>query len=60
MYLGGVIMSDLTTRVRIVTLLIRNCLNNLSNYLKKQWYRCQGLLDKGIELVLQEYKKPTK
>jgi len=59
-YLGGVIMSDLTTRVRIGNAVNKELFEQLKQLSKETMIPMSRLLDRGIELVLKEYDKPTK
>jgi len=53
-------MSDLTTRVRIGNAVEKNLFEKLKQLSKDTMIPMSRLLDRGIELVLKEYDKPTK
>ena len=53
-------MSDLTTRVRIGNAVNKELFEKLKQLSKETMIPMSRLLDRGIELVLQEYKKPGK
>ena len=57
---GGVVMSDLTTRVRIGNAVDKELFEKLKQLSNDTMIPMSRLLDRGIELVLEEYKKPTK
>jgi hypothetical protein len=57
---GGDSMSDLTTRVRIGNAIDKKLFEQLKQLSEKTMIPMSKLLDRGIELVLAEYKKPTK
>lgn len=53
-------MSDLKNRERYTTSIDIVLLNKLKNLSKETMIPMSRLLDRGIELVLEEYKKPSK
>ena len=53
-------MSDLTTRVRIGNAVDKELFEKLKQLSKETMIPMSKLLDKGIELVWEEYEKPTK
>ena len=53
-------MSDLTTRVRIGNAVNKELFEQLKQLSKETMIPMSRLLDRGIELVLEEYKKPAK
>ena len=53
-------MSDLTTRVRIGNAVNKELFEKLKQLSKDTMIPMSRLLDRGIELVLQEYEKPAK
>lgn len=52
-------MSDLTSRVRIGNAVDKELFEKLKQLSKETMIPMSRLLDKGIELVLKEYNKPT-
>ena len=53
-------MSDLTTRVRIGNAVNKELFERLKQLSEETMIPMSRLLDRGIELVLQEYEKPAK
>ena len=53
-------MSDLTTRVRIGNAVDKELFEKLKQLSQNTMIPMSRLLDRGIELVLQEYEKPAK
>lgn len=53
-------MSDLTTRVRIGNAVNKELFEKLKQLSEETMIPMSRLLDRGIELVLQEYEKPAK
>jgi len=52
-------MSDLKNRVRIGNAVDKKLFQQLKKLSKETMIPMSRLLDRGIELVLEEYKKPT-
>ena len=57
--LGGVNVSDLKTRIRIGNAVDKELFEQLKQLSEKTMIPMSRLLDRGIELVLQEYQHLT-
>jgi len=53
-------MSDLKNRVRIGNAVDKKLFDKLKELSKETMIPMSKLLDRGIELLLEEYEKPTK